>query len=304
MQHIASDKLKTQSPFDSLFPVSDTVLDAVADHMREHGYDESQPIVVWDRTQDGQNLIVIDGHTRLHAARRVELPDVCVAAVKFAGEDEALEYAIHNQRNRRNLTDADLLRCIEALDRRKQQGERTDLASPDAKLASGTSRRKSAVATAKMVGTSQTKVERGRTVLAYADPETKEAVLSGKKSIQKAYTETQWQRKQQAQPEEQTPTSDAMQRAEKAIRQLESIRAGDPGRNQAFAHVAKWISDHQKENAPTDELRKDDESEGKTENAAPVLIPQYVYCKHQDMLIACTECSGCYDVNCENYPVP
>jgi hypothetical protein len=40
----------------------------------------------------------------------------------FPDEDSALEYAIHNQRNRRNLTDAELLRCIEVLDRRKERG--------------------------------------------------------------------------------------------------------------------------------------------------------------------------------------
>jgi hypothetical protein len=33
----------------------------------------------------------------------------------------ALAYAIHNQRNQRNLTDAELLRCIEVVD---QVGER------------------------------------------------------------------------------------------------------------------------------------------------------------------------------------
>jgi len=268
MQKIAIEGLKTQFPFDSLFEVSDTVLNAVADHMRNHGYDESQPIVAWDRTQGGQGLIVIDGHTRLQAARRVELPHVCVAAVRFADQDEALEYAIHNQRNRRNLTDADLLRCIEALDRRKQQGERTDLASPDAKLAPGTSGGKSAATTAKIAGTSQAKVERARTILEHADPETKEAVLSNKKSINKAYSETQQKRKQQAHPEEQTPTSNTMQRADKAIDQLASIRADDPRREEALALVAKWISDHQEASAPTGELQKHDT--GPTiENAAP-----------------------------------
>jgi hypothetical protein len=78
------------------------------------------------------------------------------------------------------MTEADLLRCIEAVDRRKQQGERSDIASCEAKLPQG----KSAQKTAEIVGTSRAKVERARTVL--SDPKEKEAVLSGKKSINKA----------------------------------------------------------------------------------------------------------------------
>jgi hypothetical protein len=34
----------------------------------------------------------------------------------FASEAEALAYAIHNQRDRRNLSDAELLRLIELVD--------------------------------------------------------------------------------------------------------------------------------------------------------------------------------------------
>ncbi|MGQ9688561.1 MAG: hypothetical protein ACUVXF_07230 [Desulfobaccales bacterium] len=41
----------------------------------------------------------------------------------FETEDEALAYAIHPQRNRRNLTDAEIIRCIEALDMKPRQGE-------------------------------------------------------------------------------------------------------------------------------------------------------------------------------------
>src|SRR4051794_4925547 len=42
----------------------------------------------------------------------------------FADEDEALLYAIASQRDRRNLTDAELVRCVEALDDLKSEGGR------------------------------------------------------------------------------------------------------------------------------------------------------------------------------------
>lgn len=63
-----------------------------------------------------------------------------------------------NQRDRRSLTDQDLLRRIEALDSRKRSGERTDLASRDARS------EKSASQTAKIVGTSRSKVEQARVI--------------------------------------------------------------------------------------------------------------------------------------------
>ena len=46
----------------------------------------------------------------------MKIAEVPVIRQEFKDEKEALEYAIHNQRDRRNLSDAELLRCIEAID--------------------------------------------------------------------------------------------------------------------------------------------------------------------------------------------
>jgi protein gp37 len=102
--------------------------------------------------------------------------------MSFEDEDEALNYAIHNQRDRRNLTDADILRLVEAVDKRKKTGPK-DSASNDAKLG------KSAAETAEVIGTSQAKVEKARTVINHAPDEVKEEVKSGKSSINRAYKE-------------------------------------------------------------------------------------------------------------------
>ncbi|MGQ9688863.1 MAG: hypothetical protein ACUVXF_08780 [Desulfobaccales bacterium] len=108
------------------------------------------------------------------------IPEVQVHYKSFEREDEARAYAIHLQKNRRNLTDAEIIRCIEALDRRKQAGRPSEkLASSDANFKKG----KSAQETAKVVGVSQIKVERARTVLAQAPEEVKEAVKAGEMSI-------------------------------------------------------------------------------------------------------------------------
>jgi hypothetical protein len=70
-------------------------------------------INVW---KDG--LVVVDGHTRRLGALACGLTEVPVCFHDFATEEDALRYAIHNQKHRRNLTSADLMRCIEAVDKR------------------------------------------------------------------------------------------------------------------------------------------------------------------------------------------
>lgn len=92
------------------------------------------------------------------------------------------------------MTDADLLRCIEAVDKRKQLG--SELGGRGNQYTGGKASgdalpQKSAEVTAKIVGTSTRKVEKARTVIdaSKSDPSIKEEVLKGKKSINMAATE-------------------------------------------------------------------------------------------------------------------
>ena len=183
-QWMAVNRIKVRPPFNSLFPVDKKTVDAVAEHMRANGYDQSQPIILWKEKLDEErnHAIIIDGHTRLAAAKKAGISPVYVARVSFPDEQTALEYAIHNQRDRRNLTDADLLRCIKAVDKRHSWGG--DRKSKEAKIKSSSEPLiSSAKATAETVGTSESKVKKARTILDHADRGTKQAVLDGKKSI-------------------------------------------------------------------------------------------------------------------------
>jgi len=247
-QWMATNRLKTRSPFKDLFPVEAKTLNNIGEHMKDHGYDESQPIVIWDRTGDeGKHaFIVIDGYTRLQAAKDVSLSPVYVARVKFPDEQTALDYAVHNQRDRRNMTDAELWRCIQYVDKRKEQGG--DRRSEDFKSSGEPLKEKSADKTAKILGTSSTKVKKARTVIDHAGKETKQAVASGEMSINKAYEETQEKRKGKGakvkpgyKHTETYEVSDAMQFAEIAVSQLERIPRNDHEREQAFDRVYKWL---------------------------------------------------------------
>ena len=89
--------------------------------MRDENYDDSQPIIL--ATWEGQDdPVCIDGHTRLKAATKAGIDEVPFYSYEFETEEDAFEYALRLQSNRRNLTDGDLLHCIERLHQRRPRG--------------------------------------------------------------------------------------------------------------------------------------------------------------------------------------
>ena len=179
-------ELKSVPPFNELFPINPETYEAVKKSIMRGGFEAAHPIIVW-RGKD----IIVDGHTRYRAALELGLRHVYTFHKDFASEDEALEYAIQQQTLRRNLTDAEILRCIEALDKRRERGGdrksvnyRVKSKPPNGAIG------KSAQETAQTVGVSTRKVERARTVLDKADEDTKAAVKEGKMSINRAYQKT------------------------------------------------------------------------------------------------------------------
>jgi ParB family chromosome partitioning protein len=130
-------------------------------------------------------------HRRSHLAdaSAAGLTEVWVYLHAFESEQQALEYAIRNQRNRRNLTAGEILRCVAALD---QRGDKTtNLRQNQTDTPIGVSEKPSSHATADLLGISPRQVERVRTVLDHAPEDVKTAVLTGEKSIHRAYVETQ-----------------------------------------------------------------------------------------------------------------
>jgi len=100
-------------------------------------------------------------------------------AAGFPGEDEAIQYAIHRQRDRRNMTEAELWKCIQWMDKRKKRGgdhksEEFKSKASDEAIDSEVS--KSAEKTAETLGISRAKVEKARTVMDHGDQETKQSI--------------------------------------------------------------------------------------------------------------------------------
>lgn len=191
-----TSEVKTRAPFDSLFPIQETTQRAIEESMKRSGYDPSQPITLWK--EEG---VVLDGHTRLAAARNAGIEEVAACELSFQDEKEAVEYSIHNQRDRRNMTDAQIVRLVRAMDKTEARGGDRKSSKAKSKASRGAidqKPKKSAEKTAKAMGVSTRTVERVRELERDADEATKQAVQEGTKTINKALKETRESRKKGA----------------------------------------------------------------------------------------------------------
>ncbi len=179
-------ELRTSPPFSTLFPIKEQVFKNIVQDMKRNGYDYAHPVTLWG----GHRATVIDGNTRLKAALELGLTQIPVVLKPFRTEEEALQYAIKSQSNRRNLTDTEILSCLNELDKRLSTGRRKECASQEAH-----SKIRSSEKTADLLGISRAKVERARAVKDYGSDDVKEAINNGSMSINKAYHQIMQERK-------------------------------------------------------------------------------------------------------------
>ena len=78
---------------------------AVTDSIQEKGFDPAEPIVLWKEAG-----YVVDGHTRLQAAKRAGIAEIPVTEKHFENLSDAQEYTRARQINRRNLSQAEIFR--------------------------------------------------------------------------------------------------------------------------------------------------------------------------------------------------
>ncbi|HKL86367.1 MAG TPA: ParB/Srx family N-terminal domain-containing protein [Treponemataceae bacterium] len=165
-----------EEPFLSFFKINEEVLEAITEDMKKNGYDSSKPVVLWKKPNGDK--VLIDGHTRVNAAKEAGLMKVVAYEKIFINVEEAIEYAIHSQKARRNITNAELFKSIELIDSLKTPGNQSASAEADYIPERSASR------TARIANTSKSTVERARVVK--NNPEEAQLVREGKKSIYKA----------------------------------------------------------------------------------------------------------------------
>ena len=231
------EEIQTHPLFEGLFTINDELLAKIEQNMRDDNYDESQPIILatWEGQEEG---VCIDGHTRLKAATNVGINEVSVYSYEFETQEDAFEYAIRLQSNRRNLSDGDLIHCIERLHQGRARGG--DRRSGEEKLmpqSCGKQNGRSAAAkqTADLLNISTRKVEQVLTIIKHGRPEVKAAVLKNEISINGAYQKTQKDRKQ-AEAESSAEVSE-----EKASEESQEGEQADEGLISKF-HASVFIS--------------------------------------------------------------
>ena len=187
---ILIDKIEPHEDFKSLFKIGDELLERITNSIRENSFDASQPLHIWAKAEDDGTVhnYLIDGYTRLEAARNAGLDTVPYFEHKFETFDEAYKYALSLQVNRRNLEGGELLRNVSRL-----------LGTDFIQNAEG----KKSEAIAEVLGVSPRTVEEAISVARNADEETLAEIDSGGKSVHKAYKETKKKReKREVAPDE------------------------------------------------------------------------------------------------------
>jgi hypothetical protein len=177
--------LARRPPFSDLFPIRPDVRERVLDSMRKRGFDHGHSIHVW--RAEG---VILDGHTRCDAAIEAGLPEVRVIYYDFADEEEAMDHAIANQRDRRNLDQSEWYRLIQAADRPRLRGG--DHTSEVAKAIFGNPKiaQPSHLETAERTGASADRVNKVRNIAGFAretgDTTEEDAVKGGTMTINQA----------------------------------------------------------------------------------------------------------------------
>jgi ParB family chromosome partitioning protein len=165
-------EIKLQKEFQELFPLIPANVEKITQRIKDSGYDNSQPVHIWSINEKN---ILIDGHHRREGALRAGLHEIPCYLHEFPSIEDALEYAISLQTERRNLSDAELMKALKVVDSIKTRGRG---ANGDGK---------SAARSAEILGISTSRVEKTRMVEKYASDEIKKQIESGELTLNKAY---------------------------------------------------------------------------------------------------------------------
>lgn len=173
---ILLEKIEEHPKFRELYSIDDDLLQRIADDMKRNKFDASQPVHIWTVTGDDgtEHSYLIDGYTRLKAARLAGLLTVPYFEHRFGSFEEAHRYALHLQVDRRNLEGADFLRNIEAL-----------MGSDYIRHFEGNKN----AAIGRLLGKSEKTIERANFVERNATDEQKERIESGEATINATYND-------------------------------------------------------------------------------------------------------------------
>ena len=150
-----------------LFKMSDATREEIRESIARAGFDKGQPLSLWK----DKNLL-LDGHTRLAAAKEAGLIEVPVAELEFEDKEDAILYTFDRQVMRRNLTQAEIFTAVEMM--------------PSERARKGAGR--TAGKLARRLGISEAHVYQVQAILREGSEEDIEAVKNGEKPVKTVYS--------------------------------------------------------------------------------------------------------------------
>ncbi len=158
----------TDEPFKSLFAINSELLTQIVCSMKEKGYDTNHPIIIWK-----EKGVLIDGHTRVQAAKLAGISHIPAFYASFADEDAVMDYMLSVQFNRRNITDAELInllaRVMDKYNKKYGEGSRSQFLKKQ------------------FMGLSESKAKKAVVVLDKANKRMLKKIQNGSMSISYAY---------------------------------------------------------------------------------------------------------------------
>lgn len=173
IQMVEVSKLKFDKDFKELFAQEPEKVERIATDMKTHGFDKSQPLIV---TKD---FAILDGNSRFLACQKVGIKTVPVVIKDFSDKDKALQYELHLQLDRRNLSDAEIFAMFTKL-----EGMKTKAKAENKSTDEFTDKK-----VAEQLKISERQVQKIREISKKTNPETLEKITSGEISINQAYSE-------------------------------------------------------------------------------------------------------------------
>ena len=200
---IQIEKIEPYSDFQQLFSIDSELEKRIANSISTDGFDNSQPLHVWVKNDDigTTHFYLIDGYTRLAAARDAGLETVPYYEHKFETFEDAYMYALGIQVNRRNLDNGELIRNVSKL-----------LGTDLIQNAEG----KKSEAIADVLGVSPRTVEKAIAVADTADEDTLAMIDKGELTVNKAYNQKKAasKNKEKVKDDENDNPSDALEDTE------------------------------------------------------------------------------------------
>ena len=189
---ISIDAIPIMEVFENLFPMKVANRKAIGDSIRAKDFDRKKAVLIGVFPDGSRSLV--DGFTRRAGSLDAGKTEIYAWEQEFESVEAAIDWAMHEQIDRRNLSESELYDYVLKIDEKTGKGYQADGYSG-----------KSSKRTADIIGTSARKVEQIRTIEKDASHQQKEEIRSGKKSVNKAYKELKAEQKAQRCASEEKP---------------------------------------------------------------------------------------------------